>query len=492
MTCLIRTAKAQYYKRKLEEVKHDSKKLWQQLLNIIRKNKPNEDLPRHFVVDGTYINQPDIVSDKFNSFFCNIATDLEAAIPPSATDPLSYLPQKTPSHPFCFYPTNHSTVGDIVRNLNNCGAGSDGISTKILKMLCPDIIPHLTHLFNLCLSQGIFPSSLKRAVIVPIFKSGDRFAFNNYRPIAILPTISKILEKIVFYQLSSYLIEEELLLPSQFGFRKHHSTYMPISLLYDYVTNKIKNKEFCAALYLDLSKAFDTVNPNILLKKLHHYGIRDKCLDFFHSYLVGRSQVLKYNSYISTSAKTITLGVPQGSILGPLLFLLYINDMHKSSAIPQFLLYADDTALLYSAPTLTELQSAINASLPDIATWLNSNRLTLNVKKSTYQLFSIKYPLPDITIRINGFALSRSKFFKYLGVTIDENLKWDSHIKQVETTISRNIGLIGRSQRFLNSSCLILLYNALILPFFNYCLQIWGSTYPSKLSCLVTLQKKNC
>ena len=382
LTSLIRTAKAQYYKRKLEEVKHDSKKLWQLLLSIIRKNKPNDDLPRHFVVDGMHINQPDIISDKFNSFLCNIATNLEAAIPHSATDPLSYIQNKTQSHQFCFYPTNQNTVSDIIRNLNNCGAGADGISTKILKMICPDIIPHLTHLFNLCLSQGTFPSIFKKAVIVPIFKSGDRFIFNNYRPIAILPTISKILEKIVYLQLSSYLVEEELLLPNQFGFRKHHSTYMPISLLYDHVTNEIKNKQFCAALYLDLSKAFDTVNPNILLKKLYLYGVRDKCLDFFRSYLAGRSQVLKYNSYISTSAKPITLGVPQGSILGPLLFLLYINDIHKSSTIPQFLLYADDTALLYSAPTLTELQSTINASLPDIATWLNSNRLTLKVKKN--------------------------------------------------------------------------------------------------------------
>ena len=177
-------------------------------------------------------------------------------------------------------------------------------------------------------------------------------------------------------------------------------------------------------------------------------------------------------------------------ILSPLLFLLYINDIYHSSSLPQFLLYADDTALLFSAPSIDKLQAIINNSLPNVATWLNTNRLTLNVKKSTYQLFSITNPLPDINISIGGSFLSRSKPFRCLGVTIDENLKWSSHIKHVENTISRNIGLIGRSQYMLDSNYLLMLYNALILPFLNYCLQIWGNTYPSNMSRLVILQKR--
>ena len=456
---LIRSAKTQYFKRRLNENKSDSKKLWEILLTMIRKRKPSEDLPSHFVVEGMNVDQPEVISNQFNTFFCSVATNLEASIPQSTTDPLSYLRDSPPSNLFHFHPTNNDTVYHLIQNLNNCGAGHDGISTKISKLICPDIVPYLTHTFNLCLAQGIFPSCFKKAIVVPIFKSGNRFLFNNYRPIVLLPILSKVLEKIAYDQLSSYLAEEELLCPNQFGFRKNHSTSMPISLLYEHVTNELKKKQVCAAVYLDLSKAFDTVNPDILLKKLNLYGIQNKMLDFFHSYLTGRCQILKYNSVSFSSPKHNTLGVRQGSILGPLLFLLYINDIHHSSSTPQFLLYADDTAILFSAPSVNQLQVSINSSLPSVATWLNSNRLTLNVKKSTYQLFSIKSPLPDININIGSSLFSRSKSFMYLGITIDENLKWSSHIKHVENTISRNVGLVGRSQYMLDSNYLLMLYS---------------------------------
>ena len=487
---LIRTAKVKYFQHKLHQVKSDSKKLWELLLTIIRKKKPAGDLPTHFKVDGMNISEPKLISEQFNNFFCSIAPKLDAAIPSSTSDPLSYIHNIAPSELFNFQPTSPAAIEHIIYALNNCGAGVDGVSTKILKMVAPILIPHLTHMFNLCLSQGVFPSNLKRAIVVPIFKNGDPFSFNNYRPISLLPIISKILEKIVYSQLSSFLSSEGFLYEYQFGFRSNHSTYMPISLLYDNVTMALKSKNVCAALYLDLSKAFDTVNPSILLNKLKAYGIRHKSLDFFHSYLSGRSQVIKYNSLTSTSPKYIKLGVPQGSILGPLLFLVYINDIQNSSLSPKFILFADDTALLYTAPSLNELQTTINSSLPNIATWLNSNRLTLNTKKSTYQLFSLSSPLPDLRIHINGTPLCRSKSTKYLGVIIDEDLKWSSHINQVESTISRNIGLIRRSQHMLDSRCLLLLYNALVLPYLNYCLQIWGSSYVSKFSRLITLQKK--
>lgn len=490
LTNSIRSAKAQYYKRKLEEQKSDPKKLWQTLKEIVRKTKNREELPSHFEANNLTITKPEEIANQFNDFFSNIGPNLDALIADPTSNPESYLHNITPLAPFAFIPTSCNSVRHIINSLNNCGAGVDGISTKILKRISPVIIPHLTFLFNLCLAQGVYPSCFKKAIVVPIHKSGSHFVFNNYRPISILPVVSKILERIVSSQLSFYLTSENLINQHQFGFRQNHSTYMPVSLLYDEVTSALYNKRFCAALYLDFSKAFDTVNPSILLKKLKSYGLHNKSLEFFRSYLSDRCQVVKYNSLLSSSCNNMSLGVPQGSILGPLLFLIYINDIQNCCPSPQYFLFADDTALLYTAETPDQLQTTINNSLPKVATWLNCNRLTLNVKKSTYQLFSITSFLPDINIHINNNKINRSTSAKYLGVTIDEGLKWDNHIRQVENTLSRNIGLIRRAQYILDSCHLLLLYNAFILPFLTYCLQVWGSTYPSKLSRLTILQKK--
>ena len=199
LTSLIRTAKEQYFKRKLDEQKSDPKKLWQLLLGIVQKGKIKEDLPSHFESDGGTIYEPSKIADKFNDFFCNIGSNLDALIAPSTSDPLSYLNNNRTSTPFSFSPTTSNTVLYIIQHLNDCGAGIDGISTKILKLISSTIAPHLCFLFNLCLQQGKFPSCFKRAIVVPIFKNGSPFLFNNYRPISILPVLSKVLEKNCLY-----------------------------------------------------------------------------------------------------------------------------------------------------------------------------------------------------------------------------------------------------------------------------------------------------
>ena len=265
---------------------------------------------------------------------------------------------------------------------------------------------------------------------------------------------------------------------------------MPISLLYDNITSTLVNNRVCAAIYLDFSKAFDTVNHSILIKKLEKYGIRNTESHFFLSYLSDRKQSVKYNTSKSTVPKTMTLGVPQGSVLGPLLFLMYINDLKNCSDLPDYLIFADDSLLYYESENLHQLQISITQSLPDIVTWLNCNRLTINVKKCNYQVFGISNKPPDLEIHINNQPLKRNFSVKYLGLLIDEDLRWNSHIRAVENTVSRNIGLINRAKHILNSNHILMLYNALILPALNYCLQIWGSSYQSKFSKLITLQKK--
>ena len=495
LTTSIREAKKAYFGRKLEENSSNPKKMWKILLeDIIKRPSNKQPLPDHFIAENEPHSDPNEIASKFNDHFANVATKLESKLPVSEVDPLSFLDNINPPDSFHFSAVNAEIICLIITNLNDTGAVGDGVSTKILKKIAPTLAPYLAHLFNLCLAQSIFPTRFKQATVIPIFKSGDPFSFSNYRPISLLPVLSKILERIVYTQILDFFQAHDLLFQNQFGFRQKHSTYMPVAMLYDHVTAALADHQVCAAVYLDLSKAFDTVNPQILFKKLEKYGIKNigpknNPLNFFKSYLTNRTQITRYNSVTSKNTRDMPLGVPQGSILGPLLFIIYANDMHRCSPTPYYLFYADDAVLVYTAENAHLLELNIRNSLPDIITWLTCNRLTINAKKSNYQIFS-NSRLPDIPICINNSPLLRNFSVRYLGVNIEENLKWCSHVRSVENTVSRNIGIIRRSKDLLSSKHILLLYNAIILPHLNYCVQVWGSSYPTRYTKLITLKKK--
>lgn len=484
----IRTAKKLYYQRKLEENQSNPRKLFGTLLDLTHKSKRSKDLPEQFEINDKLVSDQYQIANHFNDFFATIGSSLNDALPPSTSDPLQFV-EPYRGRPFEFHPVNNETICSVILSLKSTGSGTDGISSKILKLICPNISPHLTHVFNLCLLSGTFPNQFKDALVVPIHKNGNPLSPNNYRPISLLPSLSKVLEKLVYGQVIEFLTENNIIFDHQFGFRKNHSTFMPIALLYEEITSALACKKICASIYLDFRKAFDTVNHGILIQKLKMYGIQNVPLKFFESYLCNRSQNVKFNSYKSTIPKSITMGVPQGSVLGPLLFLLYINDIHKSSTIPSFYLFADDTALLFTSDSLDSLQRNIDHSITSICKWLNCNRLTLNASKSTFQLFSHDKNL-DLQVKIGDAPLERKFSTKYLGILIDEDLRWKTQIKSLENSISRTIGIIQRNRYILNSCHIHLLYNSLILPFLTYCIQLWGSTYDYKLRKLVTLQKR--
>ena len=384
--------------------------------------------------------------------------------------------------------TNSIEVQSIIKTLNPVGGGIDKINTKILILSYRSIIHHLTFFFNLCLSTGVFPDHLKIAIIKPIHKTGDTHIFSNYRPISLLPIFSKILEKILHSFISTYVNENNLLNPLQFGFRKKHSTYMPIAHMTDTIINSLQDNQITCVLYLDLKKAFDTVSLDILLKKLNFIGINGKLQKILKSYLTNRKQRTLIHSYISNEAN-VEMGVPQGSILGPLLFIIYINDISNISKQADFYLFADDTAIAIKAPRLLELKNKLHSVLPLVTKWLQANRLSLNVSKTYYQIFS-RTSINDLDIKINHSQIVRKKSVKYLGVIVDENLKWQNHINYVASVVSRNIGVMGRAKFYLSSHHLLLLYNILILPYLNYCAAVWGSNYPTRIDKLIKLQKR--
>ena len=312
--------------------------------------------------------------------------------------------------------------------------------------------------------------------------------FTNYRPISLLPILSKILEKLIYATLSTFLEEHNVLNDLQFGFRKKHSTYMPVAHMHDEITKNLERNDLTCTIYLDLKKTFDTVSTEILLKKIYFIGVHGPLYDILESYLKNRSQLTKVNNMYSSS-NMISLGVPQGSILGPLLFIIYINDLMNVTSLAKFYMFADDTAIMVKARNTEHLQSIINEVMPLVTKWFQTNRLSLNVQKTHYQIYSMSRAT-DIDIYIDLYKIERKACVKYLGVHIDENLKWKTHIASVASILSRNIGIMGRARHFLSARELILLYNSLVLPYLNYCVAIWGANYPSNVKRLKLLQKR--
>ena len=342
------------------------------------------------------------------------------------------------------------------------------------------------------LSSGIVPSQLKIANVTPIFKAGDKHDCSNYRPISILPTLAKLLEKVVYIRIFDFISKHDILTPQQFGFRPKRSTYMAINQLYSNIAEKLDTKQHTVGIFLDLSKAFDTINHSILLNKLYSYGIRGLANDWIRNYLSERSQRVNFNNTLSSPAE-ISCGVPQGSILGPLLFLLYINDLPLSSKIPHFILFADDTNILFSNPDPIILESLINTELKEISNWFKLNKLSLNIKKTNYMIFKNKHsnkPTINIDIKIDNTPIQQVETTKFLGLLIDSNLSWTSHTQHVCKIVSKYNGIIRKVRPFLPPYSLKTLYNSLILPYLSYGAMIWADPNNSKLNSLFLLQKR--
>ena len=359
--------------------------------------------------------------------------------------------------------------------------GHDGLSSILLKKIAPKIKHVLTTIVNQSLMSGIFPTSLKIAKISPIFKKEDPHLTDNYRPISLLPVLSKIFEKVAFKQVYDYFNENDLLYKSQYGFRKKHSTELAGLEFYDKIINYLENDQLPLAVFLDLSKAFDTIDHEILLRKLSYYGISGNSLLWFKCYLTNRKQYVQFKDSLS-SYSNIKTGVPQGSILGPLLFIIYMNDIAHITNKFFFTIYADDTTLISPICTfninnhLTVSQN-INSELKIITDWLALNKLSLNAKKTKMMIFHYHQKrISDINLRlyINKTRIKQVKEFNFLGVVFDECVSWKDHTQKIAGKISMSVGTLKRLKRFLPEDILKTIYNALILPHLNLGILLWG------------------
>ena len=381
------------------------------------------------------------IANKFNDYIVSVGPELSKKIERPKFKFTKYLPNNTASSVF-FTPVSPAEVYSIIKELKISSARLDEIPVKVIKSCSMYISTPLATIINKSFTTGSFPDKVKESKVIPIFKAGDHSENSNYRPISILPAFSKVFETAIKNRLIDYFNSNDILYKKQYGFRKNSSTLLPLLDLTSSVYKAIENNKYCLSIFIDLSKAFDMLNHNILLQKLSCYGIRGPPLDLICSYLSNRKQCVCYNSVFS-DFKPVTTGVPQGSVLGPLLFLIYINDLPKTSSVVSFILFADDTTITFSSDNIIELESVLNRELHIISDWFKANKLTLNTKKTNFILFrsqKSKYHKPSISI--NGSPILQTNHTKFLGIEIDDTLSYKLHITKLENKISSVIGIL--------------------------------------------------
>ena len=447
-----------------------------------------------FVINGSIVSDSQQIADGLNDFFVNIGPNLASKIPftpKNVSDFLTSVP--SPMNSLFLTPTDEEEVVDICSSFKTgTSSGFDDIKPHIVKTICNHIKKPLSHIINLSISSGIVPDELKVARVVPIHKSDDATLCNNYRPISVLPVFSKMFEKIIHKRLYDFLERHNLLHNCQIGFRKKLSSYMALLNTYDKIAADLDKGLHTMGIFLDLSKAFDTINHDILLAKLHHYGVRGSAFEWFKIYLSHRSQYVCFNNHKS-SYRNISCGVPQGSVLGPLLFIIFLNDIAFSSDKLTFVTYADDTNVIVSHANLPDLITTVNRELDNMSLWFKANKLSLNIDKTNYIIFKNRHSnrvYNDLNICIDGIEISRVSYTKFLGVLLDDSLTWSKHTSNVVNILSKYCGIMYRLKDILPSNTLFSLYNTLMFPHLSYCNLIWADSNNTNLHKIHLKQKR--
>ena len=476
-TCNL--AKTNYYKKLFEKTKNDSRKMWSNINLLINgKGKKAKEISKIFIVDGEPITDRKIIANKLNIFFVDIAQKITSEIGSSKFHFNDFLKRSYPCN-FKFKQVDQTEISKAIDSLNpKATTDAIGISTEIIKLCKFELLELITIIVNQSINTNTFPDILKIARVSAIFKKGDNKLFDNYRPISILPAISKIIERIMHTQILEYFTNFNIFYANQYGFRKSYSTEMATLELIDRIMCNMATQKKFLSVFMDLSKAFDTIDHSILLSKLRYYGLDESAVKFIKSYLSERNQFVVFQG-ICSDLLSLNIGVPQGSILGPLLFIIYINDIHYSSNILQSILYADDSTFSLSVETNDNQSlansSLINFELDKVYQWLKANRLCLNAKKTKFMLFSRTKVDTIFHLNINGVSLEQVENFNFLGLLINEKLDWTPYLLTLSRKLSKTIGILKRLKSFVPKHIMRIIYLSLFHSQINYQILAWGS-----------------
>lgn len=482
----VRRAKINYFRNTFDNLNH--RNIWRSInFAISNRHEEKSNEVKTLNINNKTISDSKEICEHFNNFFVNIGKDLASKIPISNKN----YTEKMYKDSMTLIPTDKYEIMNVIDNLNTKkSCGFDNISINMIKKSKRNICNILELLINNSFQTGIIPDKTKIAKITPIFKNGNKEHVTNYRPISVLPIISKIMEKIMNKRLLNFLQKSKFFYPNQYGFRKNSNSETAVVDITSDIQLQLDKKQNCGIISLDLCKAFDTVNHEILLKKMYDIGIRGNSYNWFKNYLTNRYQFVSINNH-SSSYKKIICGVPQGSVLAPSLFLIYINSICSLRLKGTIKLFADDTTIFYYGKNFDDIRNNMVNDLEIIWDWLKFNKLSINISKSSFMFISKQnIKLNKDPIMLDGQKIIYCNYIKFLGLYIDENLTWKIHINKVKEKIVPYVGIISKIRHYLPLKQLKLVYFSFIYSHLQYLVSVWGTAPNTHLNQLRTLQNK--
>lgn len=474
---IIRKSKRLVNRYKILTADNKSKVTWQ-IINGSNGKSPLETTSR-ISIDDKVITHPEEICNTFNNFF----VDKIKPIPERDSCVTKNIKRVTSS--MFMAPCLPNDIINIIKSLKNSNSvGHDEICTKVIKFVCAEISSHLCRILNLCLSKGIYPDQLKTAIVKPLHKKGNREHLENYRPIALTPIISKIFEKFIACEIHKYLEKFKILVEEQKGFRRNKNINMAI---YDFLKQVIVNVDRrtpVCSVYCDMTQAFDYVDHNILIKKLEAYGIRGNILELLSTYLSNRKQVtvvskmdIRKKTQIEYKSKerTITYGVPQGSVLGPLLFILYINDLPTATS-QHMSLFADDSTITVKCNKTAQFGSDINEAIKSVVKWLKNNNLKINLDKTNVMHFNQRSIITNLSTTYEDKIIGKVNEARYLGLVIDSRLNWKPQIQEVCKKLSSASYALYKLAGVMDTNALLTAYHGIVASRLRYGVIFWGNS----------------